>query len=213
VCTVTFISGIGGSYSVDSCYIHKHGDTIFLATKTQWRCKVNSFDKEQTANNPWYSIVVKIYQYSYHNKKYEYTADIIGIYDSIKNSYILEIGALPKGNYIIVYKDTFFYYRAKCSFDKDRNYVVLENPNYVHGVIFNEFPLFVKGNRLIPIDKEKQAQCWLDNGFLFPKMKISKKEKKYNIINGYYIGLRNLPAEVEELKPLPHRYMKYLNNE
>jgi hypothetical protein len=88
------------------------------------------------------------------------------------------------------------------------------NPDYPLGVVFNEFPLLIKRNRLIPIDKEKQMQCWLDNGFFFPKMKIRKKEEKYDIINGYHIGLRNLPTEMKQgiSKPLPRKYRKYLNN-
>jgi hypothetical protein len=210
--TITFISYLD-TYSIDSCYIHKQGDTVFLSTKAQWRHKVNVYDRIQTATNTWFSTVIKVYEYSFPDKKYEYVGDFIGIYDSISKSIVVEEIAFYRGNYIIVYKDFFFYYRVKCSFGTDRNYLVLErNSNYSQGVVFNEFPLLIKGNRLIPIDKKKQAQCWLDNGFLFPKMKISKKNKDYHIINGHYIGLRNLPAEKEELKPFPRKYMKYLNS-
>jgi len=212
-CTVTFISWLA-SHSVDTCYIYKHGDTIFLSTKAKWRYKVNAFEKRQIATNPWFPIIIKKYKYS--NKKYEYISDAIGVYDSVAKSIVLEDDIFSRGNYIIVFEDLFIYYRVKCSFDNKSYYVVLkEHPDYTKGVIFDDFPLLIKKNRLIPIDKEKQVQCWLDNGFFFPKMKMSKKHKKYNIINGNYIGLRNLPTKMEsleKLKPLPRKYIKYLDN-
>jgi hypothetical protein len=201
VCTIAFIS-MGDYYPVDSCCVRKHGDTVFLSTKKQWRYKVNIFDKQQTVDNPWYCSIIKIYRYSFPNK-YEYITDVVGAYDSTTRSIVVEEIVFGRGHYILVYKDIFTYYRVKCSFDKERNFVVLEeNPDYTNEIIFNEFPLLVKGNKLIPIDKEKQMQCWLDNGFFFPKMKMSKKTKKYKIINGHYIGLRNLPTKMESLEKL-----------
>jgi len=217
VTTVTFISFMN-TRSVDTCYIRKNMDTIFLSTKTQWRHKVNIFDNEQTVSYPcfpWDYPIIKIYKYSYPDKKYEYQGEVVGIRDSLTHSIVI-LSVFYRGNYIIVYKDFFFYYRVKCSFNNERNFIVLEhNPDYVKGVIFNDFPLLIKGNRLIPIDKEKQMQCWFDNGFFFPKMKMSKKNKKYHVINGHYIGLRNLPTKMEDLeklKPLPRKNMKYLEN-
>jgi hypothetical protein len=196
--------------------MRKKGDTIFLSTETQWKCQINAFENNQTVTNPWFHVAIKIYEYSYSNKKYEYTRDAVGAYDSTINSFVIEGFVFHRGNYIMVYEHYPASYRVKCSFkNTDNNYVAIEeNPDYIRGVIFNEFPLLVKRNRLIPIDEEKQMQCWLDNGFFFPKMKISKKGKEYNIIDGHYIGLRNLPAEMKQgiSKPLPRKYLKYLNN-
>jgi hypothetical protein len=212
--TITFITWLAGR-SVDSCYIRKHGDTIFLSTKARWRNKVSVYKTIQTATNPWFPAVIKIYEYNFHEKKYEYISDNIGIYDSTKQSIVLEENVFGRGTYIIVYRTFLSYFRVKCSFNTDRNYVVLEgNPDYnLQGVVFDEFPLLAKKNRLIPIDKKKQLECWLDNGFFFPKMKISKKEKKYDIISGHYVGLRNLPMQMREdiSKPLPRKYLEYLN--
>lgn len=39
-----------------------------------------------------------------------------------------------------------------------------------HYALFNEFPLLMKGDSIYPIDNEKNYQCWIDNGFLFPIM-------------------------------------------
>jgi len=113
---------------------------------------------------------------------------------------------------IIVCKDiNAIYYRVRYSIEQENCFLALEwNPDYVKGVIFNEFPLLVKGNRLIPIDKEKQLECWFDNGFFFPKMKLSKKNKKYDVMNGHDVGLKNLPAEMKKgiSKPLPRKYIR-----
>ena len=200
VVTVTFISFMD-TRSVDTCYIRKNVDTIFLSTKAQWRNKVNIFDNVQTFSYPcypWDYPIIKIYEYSYPDKKYKYQDEFVGVRDSLTHSIYVE-HVFYRGSYIIVYKDFFFYYRVKCSFNNERNFIVLEsNPAYnvfQQGVVFNEFPLLVKGNKLIPIDKEKQMQCWLDNGFFFPKMKISKEIKKYHVINGHYIGVRDLPCK------------------
>lgn len=217
ICTVTFISCMDiNNQCVDTCYIHKQGDTIFLSTKAKWRYKVNVFEEEQIATEPLWKTPIKIYKYYSFDKSYS-LMDVSGIYyeDSNTGSIIIEQFMFTKGFYIIIYRDIFEYYRVKYFFNEDKNYVVLErNHNYANGVIFNEFSLLVKGNRLLPIDKEKQMQCWFDNGFFFPKMRMSKKYKKYNVINGYHIGLRNLPAEIKKgiSKPLPRRYVKDLED-
>jgi hypothetical protein len=214
-CTVNFIS-MGYYFPIDSCHIRKHGDTVWLSTKARWRYKANIFDEMQTSLNPWYPIIIKRYFYAPYNKKdkYEFQGEDIAMYDSVTNTIIYE-NALRREEYIIVFKDIFEYHRIKCSSKAEKYYLTIEmNPDYIQGVIFNEFPLLIKRKRLIPIDKEKQMQCWLDNGFFFPKMKISKKEKEYNVINGHSIGLRNLPTEMKQgiSKPLPRKYLKYLNN-
>ena len=211
--TVTFISWGTNGY-IDTCYVRKHGDTVFLSTKARWKYKVNVFEERQISANPSHPIIVKIYEYSFPDKKYNFIDDDIGIYDSVTKSIVLEDVRFYQGLYIIVCKP-YSYYRVKCYFERmDPSYITIErNQNfYFSGVVFDEFPLLIKGNRLIPIDKEKQMQCWLDNGFLFPRMKMNKKQKEYHIIGSYYIGLRNLSEEIENLKPLPRRYMKYLEN-
>lgn len=220
VCTISFLYGFW--YEIDTCFIRKSEDTIFISSKESWRCKVNIYNEDRIGTLGkdidviGDIIIVKQYDYSFPNKKYKYVGEYPGIYDSIKKTYILRRGSFSWGNYLLVYKDIFFYFRIKCVIDSCyNNYVGLElNPRKYNGkLIFNEFPLLVKGNKLVPIDKEKQAQCWLDNGFLFPKMTISDKRKKYNVINANYIGLRNLPTELspELSKFLPKKYMKYLN--
>lgn len=45
-------------------------------------------------------------------------------------------------------------------------------------VYFDNFPLKIKNNKLIPLDEEKNFKCWVDNGFYFPTMKKEKTSKK-----------------------------------
>lgn len=217
--TVTFISWMD-TRSVDSCSLRKHGDTLWLSTEVRTRYRVNIYDQMQPNFNPWFPVIIKIYSYTAYNKKYNFIGENTAIYDSLTKTIVLNYNVFSSGTYIIAFWVLGEYYRVKCDFgyyqQPYKKYLTLqEDTNYFHGVVFNEFPLLIKGNKLIPIDKEKQMQCWLDNGFFFPKMKMSKKTKKYKIINGHYIGLRNLPTKMEsleKLKPLPRKYMKHLGN-
>ncbi|HON20018.1 MAG TPA: hypothetical protein PLW70_01610 [Bacteroidales bacterium] len=219
VCTVTFISWMD-IRSEDTCSFRKQGDTLWLSTKARIRYRVNVYDKNQPVFKPWIPVIIKTYSYTAYNKKYNFSDEKTAIYDSLTKTIVLNESGFSEGTYIIAFRIFGEYYRVKCDFGyyqkPERKYLTLqEDTNYFHGVVFNEFPLLVKGNKLIPIDEEKQVQCWLDNGFFFPKMKMSKKHKKYNIINGNYIGLRNLPTKMkglEKLKPLPRKYIKYLDN-
>lgn len=213
--TVTFISLLSGGVAVDTCDILKHEDTIWLSTKAKWRYKVNVFDEPQTSSNPWYPVIIKRYYYASYDKKYKYhyEGEGVAMYDSVTNSIIYENKLWGINDYIIAFKDIFEYFRVKCSFGNSRNdfAITIEyNPDYHNGVVFDNFPLLIKNNRLKPIDKNEQMKCWLDNGFFFPKMKKSKKSKRYNIRNGLYIGLMNLPSELGTTKPIPIKYRKFL---
>lgn len=79
--------------------------------------------------------------------------------------------------------------------------------------VLDRYPLLVRGNKLIPINESQQAQCWVDNGFLFPKMKMLKKErKKYYVINDYSVGLQNMPCPFDKImsKDVSRKYYNTL---
>lgn len=104
VVTVTFISFMD-TRSVDTCYIRKNVDTIFLSTKAQWRHKVNILDSVQPFSYPcypWNYPIIKLYRYSYPDKKYEYQDEFVGVYDSLIHSIVIE-SVLYRGSYIIVF--------------------------------------------------------------------------------------------------------------
>ena len=63
--------------------------------------------------------------------------------------------------------------------------------------LFNEFPLVVKGDSIIPVDKFKNYQCWIDNGFFFPIMTIGRGEpwKVKSGINYQTVGMEGTKFE------------------
>lgn len=63
-------------------------------------------------------------------------------------------------------------------------------------VLFNDFPLLIKGDSIFPVDNEKNYQCWIDNGFFFPIMiKDYDKPWKAKDIPYYRIGLEGTKFE------------------
>jgi hypothetical protein len=63
---------------------------------------------------------------------------------------------------------------------------------YWNFIFLDDFPLLIKGNKLIPIDKKKNEECFINNGFYFPIIKKSKKEKNFKTIPAWTIGLQGL---------------------
>lgn len=60
-------------------------------------------------------------------------------------------------------------------------------------VTFDKFPLLLKNGSLYPIDKEKNFQCWIDNGFYFPIMHQSEGKRHYEYMTlEWNIGLHGL---------------------
>jgi hypothetical protein len=67
------------------------------------------------------------------------------------------------------------------------------NNDYNEVLFLNNFPLLMKGNKLIPCgDKNLLEDCWVNNGFYFPIMKKSKKDVEFETIVRWSIGLRGL---------------------
>ena len=91
--------------------------------------------------------------------------------------------------------------------DIDTSYSGLDSKDYLkidlsniystcHTALFNNFPLVIKGDSIIPIDSEKNYQCWVDNGFFFPIMTKSSDEPwKANDITYWRVGLEGTKFE------------------
>lgn len=64
-----------------------------------------------------------------------------------------------------------------------------------HGLFFKDFPLRIKGKRLVPADSLKNFQCWIENGFYFPIMKKTRKRCTFEYPTAEWnIGLNGLPG-------------------
>ena len=59
---------------------------------------------------------------------------------------------------------------------------------------FHEFPLLIKGKKLVPCgNKEQLEECWINNGFYFPIMRQRRKKSEIKTISLWSIGLQGLP--------------------
>ena len=102
-----------------------------------------------------------------------------------------------KNDEIIVLKDGPYYVRLKIHTNniEERYFAIHHNygESFDDVVYFKKFPLLKKRNSLIPINQSLNNQCWVNNGFFFPKMKLSKKNRKFKTIPRWSQGLRGLP--------------------
>lgn len=65
----------------------------------------------------------------------------------------------------------------------------------IHDLCFKDFPMRIKGKRLVPADSLKNFQCWIDNGFYFPTMKKTKKRCTFTYPTAVWNkGLNGLPG-------------------
>lgn len=190
-CTICFMidpnikNSMGGKIT-DTCSLIQSGDTIFISTKIRHRfdsvkCNYHydSFEK--------YPTVYKKYQNYYGNDYRLVNEGVCFLY----GNYIgfSDFDSFKKGD-IIVFRNYVMYDRIIWVYSNDTHILI---DNLVDSCCLDNFPLFIKGNKLMPIDKEKNKQCWIDNGFYFPTMKRSSKAKSFNTIPRWSLGLNGLP--------------------
>ncbi|MBQ9313363.1 MAG: hypothetical protein IJ213_10030 [Bacteroidales bacterium] len=190
----------------DSNYVvsfYSHAEGLFFDTGTYYKIKdtifLNSMKKEafvfeevdekdniymDSANGCDYNLMMKFFYLK--NKKYEMSKECTGsliYYDNI-NKEIKTPFSVHKDDIVVIFDGMIYKrfiprpskeypdypgtdsYRIKIVDDKDDR------------VYLNDFPLLIRGNKLIPIDKNKNYDCWVNNGFYFPKMKRNEKRRK-----------------------------------
>ncbi len=177
---------------VDTCYYEKNGDTLFLSSKLKKRYEVEVNDEKQPVREG-FPVLIKYYWKT--RKGYELVFEYLPIYDTTNDQIVFNGDfSMTDGVILIIYNET-DYSRIVWE-DGESKYFTIKKERYsgLQHVFFDDFPLLVKGKRLIPIDKASNFQCWVENGFYFPTMKQSKKDKKYNTIGAWSAGLRGLPS-------------------
>ena len=196
----------------DTCLIERIGDTLFLSTKETWKYKLVDIKKEEYHIKNSIPTICKIY-WTYKNK-YEFEQEIIAEKDVEKNLIYVNFSPLPV-DYVLIFNNYGIFSRTKVHIPNDDEYTCLifaYNKITINNnlCVLDRFPLLVRGNKLIPINESQQTQCWVDNGFLFPKMKMYKKKKKYNLISDYSIGLQDMPCPYDKImsKSLRKNYIK-----
>lgn len=196
-CTLCFISDNPLMNRVDSCSCVKTGDTIYISTKVRHRFEIVEEYPFETLERS--SLVYKEYRYQFLGEGYQLlNEDCVCENDKIMNFPGFKNGDIIVVRYFIVYD------RFKWIYGEERPIIKY---NIVDGCCFDNFPLLMRGNQIIPIDEEKNEQCWIENGFYFPTMKRSRKEKSFDVIGRWSIGLRGLPNgyNIPENKFSKHR--------
>ncbi|MFA5542108.1 MAG: hypothetical protein WC984_10575 [Bacteroidales bacterium] len=180
---------------IDTCYYRIKGDTMFLSSKIKKRYEVEINDKRQPIGDG-FPVLVKYYWKT--GKGYELVFEYLPIYDTV-NEQIVFNGDFPinEGVILVIY-DEINYNRMIWENGLSKKFTIkkVKNSGLQH-VFFDDFPLLVKGGKLIPIDKDKNFLSWVNNGFYFPIMKRAKKEMEYKTIGIWTIGLRGLPSGFE----------------
>lgn len=205
-CTICFIidpninNSMGGKM-IDTCSIEKSGDTIYISTRIRQRFEAvdNNCFCDSSEKTP---MVFKTYYQNYNEINYHLGGENV-CYSCDDLIDFTDCGVFEDGEIVVVH---YFveYVRVKWIYGKDTH--VLKY-NWVDGCCLDRFPLLIKGNRLKPINTEKNEQCWIENGFYFSTMKRSRKEKSFDVIGRWSIGLRGLPNgyNIPENKFSKHR--------
>ena len=89
---------------------------------------------------------------------YLYRNSILSVYDNH-----LQRRVIPD-------ESLFFSYGVK------KNYYIIIYPDNIRRIYLDEFPLLIRGRKLIPIDNDKNFRCFVYNGFFFPKMDQKERE-------------------------------------
>lgn len=197
ICTVRFITdhdvwGFSLERLTDTCSFIKSGDTIFISTPKKQRFEL----AENCYCDTTGKLPIIFYVFSRESGKDNYQLCYEGICYACKNHLIdfTNYSNFHNGDIVVVRYFT-DYERFKWIYGKGEFIL-----RYIwnDGCCLDNFPLLVKGNKLIPIDKEKNEQCWIENGFYFPTMKKSSKKKFFDVIVKWSLGLRDLPNPYPE---------------
>lgn len=190
-CTICFIispniTNSQGGKLTDTCSLVKSGDTLYISTRERFRFKAaENYSDDFLEDNP---TVYKLFKKSYgddYQLVYEGGCYLYGKF--IRFS---DLDGFKNGD-LIVFRNYVMYDRFIWVYGEDTHILI---DNLVDGCCLDRFPLLIKGNKLIPIDKEKNEQCWIDNGFYFPTMKRSNKTKSFDVTPRWSLGLNGLPS-------------------
>ena len=180
----------------DTGYYHRNGDTLFLSTISKNKYKIEEISERDLPELRFLSGgLIKVYKKDRSNY-YIATEEFANVYDEETKKYYLIY--YFDGNEIIVFCDNYHAYTRvrykKKMHDNERRKIlkieVLDESLSLH---LDDFPLLKRENILIPINKEKNEDCWINNGFYFPKMK-KKKQRNFKVVGVWSKGLFGLPS-------------------
>lgn len=191
--TVSFIID-SGEPIVNSGVYYVNGDTVFISSNIPIPYHICVLDEDTMITGN--CTLVKVYRKI--GNSFSLIEGCYGVFETANKKLFIK-NVFLKSEDIIVFKDGPFYKRLKIKNDLDYSkMLVIDFLNLGNGfeevLTFNRFPLLVKGKKLIPCGSDEVIEdCWIYNGFYFPKMKRRKKDIKYQTLGLWSLGIRGLP--------------------
>lgn len=214
-CVVSFLSelfmnGMEGYFpKFDTCNVVKDGKTYFLTSKKP-RSITNIIGNSLPFGfkSSTYSTVKFFTRELQRNGHWRFLYELSLEYEEDSLFSILSIGKRLTGFsnvLIVIVEHPFLSHRIffpKIPKDNFGLKVDFKTDNFL---ILDSFPIIVKSNKVIPIDNEKNFQCWVDNGFYFPKMRLNKNYREHDYIPMWKKGITGLRQEIVEKKKMRKR--------
>ncbi|HOR60476.1 MAG TPA: hypothetical protein PK124_04425 [Bacteroidales bacterium] len=187
-----FINTNGKNHRVEA-YYYENDDTIFISTKLKSKAELQFSDAEIRTSPGGFPVLIKSY-IELNNKLTLGDEGCFGYYDTVANQIIVN-NLFVKNGEILVFKDGPFYCRIKVITDKsiERYFTINTFGGFDDVICLQNFPVLKKHHTIIPLSPKLNEKCWLENGFYFPKMKLSAKDKTFFTIPRWSIGLMGLP--------------------
>lgn len=190
---VSFIGSFGIDHIInlkEKGIVRKAKDTLFLSTVERWEYKVSVDSVMNFKRNHCVPTLYRIYHYNSQTREYDFDREGIAWRDTIIGKVNIWCEDMWPGYYLLMIKVYNQYERIVLKnidyFENNGMLITISrNPNFKGHLVFDDFPLLIKGNKLVPISKNKCFQCWIENGFVFPKMKKKNQFMPYYTYYGY----------------------------
>ncbi len=166
----------------DTGTYYKIEDTLFLNSKVKTAFVLEKISREEgykmeDGNGLHYNIKFFSRPPELHGE-YQMDIECVGcciLYDDINKEFKCPVSFCDD---IIVIFDGAIYKRFLAKGDHHYGeYKIKITDDKMDRIYLDNFPLQIKKNKLIPIDKNKNEDCWINNGFYFPIM--TRKSKDY----------------------------------
>ncbi len=182
----------------DTGTYYKVGDTLFLNSKVKLPFVLEEVSREERFETGSGNDINRIIKFFSKDKEmrgcYRMTKECAGygiFYDSINKELKCPV-PICNGEVIVVF-ECGIYRRIKAN-GNYKYYKIKIMDDKIDRIYLDNFPLLIKKNKLIPIDKNKNEDCWINNGFYFPTMvrrkdSLDKNVDRILVINRGIIGL------------------------
>lgn len=170
-----------------TCYdtgtYYKIEDTLFLSSKVKAAFVLERISREEEwkkgdGNGLHYNIKIFSRPPELHGE-YQMDIECVGysiFYDDINKELKCAVDIYDD---IVVIFDGFIYKRFLAKGDHHYGeYKIKITDDKMDRIYLDNFPLQIKKNKLIPIDKNKNEDCWINNGFYFPTMICKSRDYK-----------------------------------